>query len=110
MIHKLLSLGADPNISDSNGDTPLIKSIWSTMNTNVKQRQILEIVMALVERGANINAQNAAGRTALFTAVYQNNTEIALYLIEKGAKCQLEDTVVNNFTLLHYVVFQVIKF
>jgi len=107
MIKKLLDLGADPNISDSNGDTPLIKAIWSTMNVDVEQSQILSIVKELVGRGANINARNEAGRTALFTAVYQNNTEIALYLIEMGANCELEDRVVNNFTLLHYVVFQV---
>ena len=89
------------------GDTPLIKAIWSTMSTNIEQEQILKIVKKLVSHQADINAKNEAGRTALFTAIYQNNTEIALFLIENGAKCELEDKIMSNFTLLHYVVFQV---
>ncbi len=107
MINKLLSLNADPNIPDSNGDTPLIKAIWSTMSDNIEQDQIFNIVKNLIAHGANINAKNETGRTALFTAIYQNNTEIALYLIENGAICELEDKSMSNFTLLHYVVFQV---
>lgn len=106
MITKLLKLGADPNVSDSNGDTPLIKAIWSTMSTEIEKIQILNTVKDLVLHGAEINAKNEAGRTALFTAIYQNNTEIALFLINNGAKCQLEDRIMSNFTLLHYVVFQ----
>lgn len=106
MINKLLSLGANPNLADSNGDTPLIKAIWSTIEANIEQNQILDIVKTLLQHGADVNAKNDAGRTALFTAIYQNNTTIALFLIEKGAKCQLEDRIMSNFTLLHYVVFQ----
>ncbi len=76
------------------------------MNTNIEQDQIFRVVEKLIKYGADINAKNETGRTALFTAIYQNNTEIALYLIENGAICELEDKIMNNFTLLHYVVFQ----
>lgn len=76
------------------------------MSADVGKDQILDVVKDLVFHGADINAKNSAGRSALFTAIYQNNTQIALYLIENGANCHLEDKIMSNFTLLHYVVFQ----
>jgi ankyrin repeat protein len=76
------------------------------MSADIEKDQIIDIVKDLVSHGADINAKNSAGRSALFTAIYQNNTQIALYLIENGANCHLEDKIMSNFTLLHYVVFQ----
>ena len=76
------------------------------MSSQIDQSQILKTVKRLIESGADVNAKNETGRTALFTAIYQNNTEIALYLIEQGAQCELEDLVLRNFTLLHYACFQ----
>jgi ankyrin repeat protein len=106
IIDKLLSLGADPNIADNNGDTPLIKTIWLSMSTSVSKERIIELVIKLVGAGADVNAKNESGRTALFTAIYQNCTDIAMYLIEYGARCELEDILMSNFTLLHYACFQ----
>jgi ankyrin repeat protein len=113
MIDKLLVLGADPNAPDINGDTPLIKTIWLTMSssssdgaTNNRQ-EIFKLVKRLVASGANVNAVNESGRTPLFTSIYQNNTEIALYLLENGATCtESNEMLQNNFTLLHYACFQ----
>ena len=68
--------------------------------------KIMTTVKRLIECGSEINATNDNGRSALFSAIYQNNTEIALYLIDKGAKCELEDILMSNFTLLHYACFQ----
>lgn len=106
LVDKLLALGADTNIADNNGDTPLIKSIWLTMSSVIDKERIIDLVIKLVEAGADVNAKNETGRTALFTAIYQNNTDIAMYLIENGAKCELEDSLMSNFTLLHYACFQ----
>ena len=87
------------------GDTCLIKSIWVTLSSTTEKGDI-KTVKRLVECGADINAMNDHGRTALFYAIYQNNTEIALFLIEKGAKCELECIQMSNFTLLHYACVQ----
>lgn len=106
MVEKLLLMGADPNQVDNNGDTPLIKSIWLSMNSEFTTEQILKIVKLLVDCGADLNAKNESGRTALFTAIYQNNTQIALFLIEHGAECQMQDDLLSNFTLVHYACFQ----
>jgi ankyrin repeat protein len=103
---KLLSLNVDVNIADLNGDTPLIKAIWSTMSEKLDRQQLNDIVLRLIRHGADVNAVNLSQRTPLFTAIYQNNTDIALLLIENGANCKMEDPVMNNFTLLHYSCFQ----
>ena len=60
----------------------------------------------LIDNGADVNAQNENGRNALFTSIYQNCTDIALYLLDKGARWDFEDSVLSNFTLLHYACFQ----
>ena len=44
-----------------------------------------EAVKILVEKGANINAQDSSNATALHLAIWKDNTDIALYLIEHGA-------------------------
>jgi ankyrin repeat protein len=110
MVHKLLdniNLVEDiVNLPDENGDTPLIKAIWLLMSSSINKDQVHMLVKRLIECGADINARNDSGRTPLFTAIYQNNTEIALYLIEKGAECELDDVLMSNFTLLHYACFQ----
>ncbi len=84
----------------------MIKAIGLTMNANIENESIKQIVKTLIEHGVDIDAKNENGRTALFTAIYQNNTEIALYLIEKNATCELKDNLMSNFTLLHYACFQ----
>lgn len=44
-----------------------------------------EAVNYLVEKGANINAQDSSNATALHLAIWKDHTEIALYLLENGA-------------------------
>lgn len=99
MIYKLLKLGADPNVSDYNGDTPLIKALWSTSSV-LGSEQVFKICKTLIEYGADVNVRNENGRTALFTAIYENNTDVALLLIQNGASFDIDDTANSNFTLL----------
>ena len=49
MILKLIRLGADPNNADYNGDTPLIKAIWLTSNSNVEKDDITKICQELIQ-------------------------------------------------------------
>jgi ankyrin repeat protein len=49
------------------------------------QDDFTELVQLLVEQGADINAKNNEGTTALLTAVMANNIEAVKHLIENGA-------------------------
>ncbi len=64
----------------------------------------LTSVRNLVEKGANINARNAVGMTALMNAARMGdrNKEVALFLIEKGADVNAYDK--NGQTPLMYAV------
>jgi|TARA_R110000744_G_scaffold76958_2_gene152200 ankyrin repeat protein len=45
----------------------------------------LQIVKEFIENGADVNAKDILGRTALYLASYCGNLEIVKYLESKGA-------------------------
>ena len=55
-VSVLIELGADPNVTDKNGTTPLLRAI---RNRNA------EAVEVLLDRGANPRAKNKRGSTAV---------------------------------------------
>jgi ankyrin repeat protein len=71
IIRVLLDAGADPNIADNEGKTPLIANAWD-----------LEIAKLLIVRGANVNAQAQDGFTPLLNA---GTVELTRLLLEHGA-------------------------
>jgi len=81
MIQALLKRGADVNLSDSEtGDTLLMSAAKYSMP---------QVVQVLIEAGANVNAKNKLGQTALTLAdnIYNlRRREIVALLIEHGAK------------------------
>ncbi|MFS0882636.1 ankyrin repeat domain-containing protein [Metabacillus niabensis] len=50
----------------------------------------------LLEKGANINAQDSQGRTATMIATYNNDTKTAKVLIDAGADVNIQDDMKNN--------------
>ena len=76
-IAKLLSAGADPGLSTTSGDTPLLAASYHGH---------LEIVRALLRAGAFIDVSRAGdGFTPLLAAVQQRQTAIAAALLDQGA-------------------------
>ncbi|KAL6054973.1 Ankyrin repeat containing Ras association (RalGDS/AF6) domain containing protein [Balamuthia mandrillaris] len=76
-IKRLLDLGADVNCIDfDTGSSPLH---WAC----AKSQQ--HAIRLLVERGANINAQNKRGLTPLHSLIINRVEPLALWLIKKGA-------------------------
>jgi ankyrin repeat protein len=71
-IRKLITAGADANISNGFGDTPLMVAI--------KQNRLFEAT-ALLAPTANINQQNQAGDTALILAIRLGHIQIARALM-----------------------------
>ena len=83
-VKRLLELGADPNLADTRGFTPLHISARNAWEDHIP------IIRALIKGGANVNALTKIGHTPLFMAAYNNSVDIAKILIENGAS-------VNNF-------------
>jgi len=71
VVRMLVDAGADPNIADNKGMTPLIANAWD-----------LEIAQMLVAHGANVNARASDGFTPLLNA---GTLELTRYLLEHGA-------------------------
>src|SRR5262245_28567135 len=74
-IRLLLSKGADPNLAAVNGQTPLMMAA----------RGNVEAMQLLIERGAEVNAKDGAGETALMAACAGGNARAVQLLIVRGA-------------------------
>jgi len=89
----LLRAGADPNIPDTLGTTPLIRASVHGFH---------DIVKLLIEKGAAINTQDNFGNTALQAAARNKDCEpkTFLLLIKHGANLDICNKEGN--TALHY--------
>ncbi len=101
VLRRLLAAGADPNVRDAEGKTPLFYTCFTRAikmlvdggadihardaegNTCLHRGLLLTWTHALVERGAEVNAENDEGQTPLFFAL---DTKTARYLLRKGAE------------------------
>ena len=72
----LLEAGADPNLPDAEGDTPLHLAA---------QEVDTALVSLLATAGADLNARNDSGETPLLTARYHANAPVARKLLDLGA-------------------------
>jgi ankyrin repeat protein len=72
-----LQAGADPNISDEDGITPLIAAAWDA-----------DAVLLLIRAGGNVNAQSKKGFTPLINCA---EPEVARVLLANGADPSVRD-------------------
>ncbi|WP_340588804.1 ankyrin repeat domain-containing protein [Erythrobacter alti] len=72
----LLQEGANPNIADNSGRTPLIVAA---------EAGFLDGVEVLLRRGARVDVANATGETPLIAAVHARNIELMEVLLAGGA-------------------------
>ncbi|WP_063673142.1 ankyrin repeat domain-containing protein [Dyella thiooxydans] len=82
-VMTLISNGADPTVSDADGNTPLHGAVLS-------EEPI--VAAMLLDAGADLNAPNRAGLTPLAAACRAANWTLARFLLERGAKPLLPDS------------------
>jgi len=82
-----------------NNDIETVKSFIKSKNININilnyaiKENNIEIVLLLLENGADVNAKNNNGETCLYYATKENNIEIVQLLLENGA----DINAINNY-------------
>lgn len=89
LLVTLLDLKADPNVVDERKVPALQNAIYINNYSRMK---------LLLDRGANIDAPNSSGATAVIVLARLNNFEMVHYLLERGADWRKSDTEVALWT------------
>jgi uncharacterized protein len=95
-MRLLLDHGADPSITQKNHTTALMLAAGLGRGQGVfakdyaTEKELLEAVELLVERGVDVNALNDNGQTAMHFAVRASD-DIVRYLAAHGARLDVKD-------------------
>jgi uncharacterized protein len=85
----LIAAGADPNIPTAHRSTALIVAAGygfeDQLSAIVPDARMATVKYLVNELGANVNAKDEKGYTALHGAAYVGNDEVVLFLVAKGA-------------------------
>jgi ankyrin repeat protein len=81
-LEKIFQYGADVNMSDKDGLTPIIYAI---------QSGDIKLVAKLIECGANVNRGTSFGQTPAMWAAAKNKPQILELLIKSGADLSMKD-------------------
>jgi hypothetical protein len=111
MIKMMIEHGADPNMIDNKGRTPLMSIVslneyprvmWSTRDNlrSFRKRRLdnaIPVMNLLIKAGSNINAKSPRdGKTALMLAVMNGFDEAVEFLFESGADPTITDDRGND--------------
>jgi ankyrin repeat protein len=84
---ELIDAGADINIRDSGGSTPLMRSVLYGFD---------ELVALLLHSGAHVNLSDKIGKTALHYAAQAHREDVVRRLLEAGAEVNVQDIHGNS--------------
>jgi ankyrin repeat protein len=94
VMRLLLDKGADPNIATFAGTTPMMAAAgvnWVDGQTYSESKAFLEAVELCVAKGADVNAVNSMGITAVIGAANRGSDDILELLVKHGARLDVKD-------------------
>jgi len=90
LMKALAALGADPLITNVDNSTPLMAAAGLATRSPGEdagtESEVLEAVQVALDLGADINAVDKNGETAMHAAAYKNLPKVVTYLASHGAK------------------------
>ena len=93
-IHVLLKAGADTKFANKNGQTCLMYAVYSNCSE--------EVLQAIIDHGADVNATNKDNYTALLEACRARHVDAIHVLVKAGADTNIADK--DGHTCLTYIV------
>jgi ankyrin repeat protein len=90
LMRVLVELGADPKLANADDSTPLLAAagvgaLGDGDEAAATEEETLEAVSLLLELGADVNAVDKNGETAMHGAAYQSRAKLVALLDEHGA-------------------------
>jgi ankyrin repeat protein len=113
VVKLLLAHGADPNLPNFNGDTPLMAAVgkgWINSPTRgafFSEEQALEAYSLLRAAGADVNARTHFNETALHSAALRGWDELVKRLVADGAQLDVADG--NGLTAIDFAMGRIPK-
>jgi len=93
MMKALVELGADPQLANADGTTPLMAAAGLGCTAPDEdagtEDECLTACEYLLSLGAKLDATDKHGQTAMHGAAYKNLPKVAKFLTDKGAKIEM---------------------
>lgn len=93
LMTALVSLGADPRVTNVENSTALMLAAGLATRSPGEdagtESEVLETVQALLKLGADVNAVDKNGETAMHAAAYKNLPNVVKFLAAHGARIDL---------------------
>jgi uncharacterized protein len=90
LMKGLAALGADPRLTNVENSTPLMAAAGlgtrSPGEDAGTENEVLEAVQVALDLGADLNAVDSNGETAMHAAAYKNLPKVVKFLAAKGAR------------------------
>jgi uncharacterized protein len=90
LMRTLAALGADPLLPNADNSTPLMVAAGLATRSPGEdagtENEVVEAVQTALELGADINAVDNNGETAMHAAAYKNLPKVVKFLAAKGAR------------------------
>lgn len=96
LLRTLAGLGADTSLTNVENSTPLMAAAGLATRSPGEdagtESEVLEAIQVLLELGADINAVDKNGETAMHAAAYKNLPQVVRFLAAHGARIDVWNT------------------